>query len=445
MLPALLLILLIPGGFSLFYGHHVSNQRSHANDTMQRTWQYSFDTMRLNLQHADTSSAVWKQLSHPSVVQFRLKKNISPAASAFSGLSVGSSDMAASHYPVEIAWDYLYAEEKFSNPLKLLTGNFDLSFLLIYVFPLLIIGLNFNLLSGEKEQGTLPLIQVQKGSILQLLLTRLLFRWMLLLTAFALLTAAGLAMNAMPVKGRDVLSWMVTGATYLLVWSMLTFFIISWQRSSAFNAFSLLGCWIFLLIALPAAFQLFSRAHAADAPSVASEQREVSNEVWDYPQKQVLDSFYAYYPQYRNERAYDTGYGGTRRGMAYYEVLQQKMNRFIQPETEQRQQELQDIQRSYLYNPAVYTQSLLNKIAGTDASDQAWFRQEVRRFQDEWKHFFYHFVFTDRFFSPEDYDRLPAYVPREDLSKQQNIINGNLYLLALALCFALGGWYRFKN
>src|SRR5690606_37007439 len=47
------------------------------------------------------------------------------------------------------------------NPYNQLTGNMDLSFVILFLFPLLIIAFNFNVLSQESEHGTWSLVKVQ--------------------------------------------------------------------------------------------------------------------------------------------------------------------------------------------------------------------------------------------------------------------------------------------
>ena len=47
-------------------------------------------------------------------------------------------------------------ETPMNAPTRLLTGAFDLAFLFVVLFPLVVIGLSYELLSGERARGTLP-------------------------------------------------------------------------------------------------------------------------------------------------------------------------------------------------------------------------------------------------------------------------------------------------
>ncbi|MEJ7658781.1 MAG: hypothetical protein WKG07_03710 [Hymenobacter sp.] len=73
--------------------------------------------------------------------------------------------------------------------MKLLVGNFDLAFVLVYLLPLFVIALGYGLLAGEQESGVLPLLRVQAASVRRLLLGKLLFGFLLV---------AGLARGACP-------------------------------------------------------------------------------------------------------------------------------------------------------------------------------------------------------------------------------------------------------
>src|SRR3546814_6574788 len=51
------------------------------------------------------------------------------------------------------------------NPLNLMTGTFDISFVVIFLLPVFIIALTYDMLSGEKESGTLALAMTQPVSL----------------------------------------------------------------------------------------------------------------------------------------------------------------------------------------------------------------------------------------------------------------------------------------
>ena len=62
------------------------------------------------------------------------------------------------------------------NPQRLLSGRLDLAFVLIYLYPLLILAISYNLLSAEQEQGTLALLLSQPVSLRTVILAKVAVR-----------------------------------------------------------------------------------------------------------------------------------------------------------------------------------------------------------------------------------------------------------------------------
>jgi hypothetical protein len=88
-------------------------------------------------------------------------------ASPLEALAVGQSDLLPNRTEVTVwsgsrpgAGNYDY-----QSPINLLAGRFDLAFALIYLYPLLILSLSYNLISAEREQGTLAMLLAQPVSL----------------------------------------------------------------------------------------------------------------------------------------------------------------------------------------------------------------------------------------------------------------------------------------
>jgi ABC-2 type transport system permease protein len=197
----------------------------------------------------------------------------------------------------------LYASENV-NPTKVLNGNFDLAFVVVYLVPLLIIALGFNVLSSEKEQGILPLLLAQPISAMQLVAAKLMFRLGLVLGLVGLLSAAGLAWAGVPLDGR-VLLWLGLVGLYCLFWVGVVLLVTAWQRSSSFNAVALLGVWLGLLVLVPSLLNVYVTAARPVTQGLAltMQQREAIHGGWDRPKAETMTRFFADYPQYRDTAA----------------------------------------------------------------------------------------------------------------------------------------------
>lgn len=445
--PVILLLLIIGSG-ALYYGHAVVQERKKTLEDIRTNDAHRFDSLVYKLATADTLTAdgksTYKQLSHPAVVQFQLKPAAVFPVAPLSMLSLGVSDIAGYYHRLEINWSYLHGEEKINNPLKLLTGNIDLSFLLVYIFPLLIMGLSYDIISREQEQGTLTLVLVQGGKIITLLLARLLIRWMLFFLLFMLLAVVAPVMQG---DGwHELLSWGMITAAYTLFWCMLICLIAALGRTSAFNIAAMTTAWILLLILLPAFFRLTAEEKkvTTQAATVAAEQREQEWALWDMPKKALLDSFYSHYPRYRDAAAYDTSPASSRRLMAYYDLVTLRMDRFVANDEAIRKQEQADMVAGYFYNPAVYTQSLLNQVAHTDVADYQHYEDEVKAFHQQWKAYFFPFFFSNSVLSPADYNGIPVF-HHVSVSAGDSILSGTRYLLSLSVVIGIIAFYLLKK
>ncbi|PWV48835.1 DUF3526 domain-containing protein [Chitinophaga sp. S165] len=438
------LLLTVTGIAALYYGHTVVQERKNTLEDIYTNDTHRFDSLVNRFATADTATAegksIYRQLSHPAVVQFQLKPAAVLPPAPLAMLSLGMSDVAGYYHRLEVNWSYLHSEEKINNPLKLLTGNIDLSFLLVYIFPLLLIGVSYNIVSREEEHGTFSLLLMQGAKPLVLLLARMLIRWMLFFLLFMLLA------SAVPIiQGGgwyELLPWGVVTAAYIFFWCMLICLIAAFRKSSGFNIAAMITAWILLLILLPAFFRLKAddRKVTTQTATIAAEQREQEWALWDMPRKALLDSFYAHYPRYRDAGAYDTSAASSRRLMAYYDMVTRKMDRFVAKDESIRKQQHEEMVTGYYYCPAVYTQSLLNQVAHTDVADYSHYENEIKDFHQEWKSYFFPFFFSHKVFAPADYASIPVF-HHTSLSIYSSILRGTFYLLSLSVILGVAALY----
>jgi ABC-2 type transport system permease protein len=73
----------------------------------------------------------------------------------------------------------VFPEKQQVNPLRMFTGRFDLAFATIFITPLLILALSFNLIGADKESGILALMMTQGISLPGILLGKTLVRFLL--------------------------------------------------------------------------------------------------------------------------------------------------------------------------------------------------------------------------------------------------------------------------
>jgi ABC-2 type transport system permease protein len=302
----------------------------------------------------------------------------------------------------------LYASENV-NPTKALNGNFDLAFVLVYLFPLLIIALSFNLLSSEKEQGILTLLLAQPISAGLVVGAKLAFRLALVLGLALVLSAVAMLWAQVPLDGRVGL-WLALVTLYCLFWFGVTYLVTGLQRNSAFNAVALVGLWLVLVVLVPGLLNVYVSA-ARPVPQgieLTVKQREEIHGGWDKPKAETMNRFFALYPQFR-----DTTTIKERFVWRWYYAFQHLGDQSVQPLAAAYAQGLQQryelVNRLSWLSPAINAQTSLNALAGTDLPSHLAFQQSATRYHDALRAFYYPYLFHKVAFTHADYAQEPAH------------------------------------
>lgn len=100
----------------------------------------------------------WLDPRSLSVYGQRAPRAVAMHPQPLAAISVGQSDLFT-----HVVKPKLYGEaealgfSELSNPVQLLFGTFDLAFVITYLLPLLVLAVSYNVLSREREQGSLRL------------------------------------------------------------------------------------------------------------------------------------------------------------------------------------------------------------------------------------------------------------------------------------------------
>lgn len=336
-------------------------------------------------------------------------------------LSIGQSDIYPYSTNVDIMTEKndLFNEHEHDNPLNLLAGRFDLAFVFVFLFPLLILALSYNILSAEKENGTLQLTMANSslslrhyvvGKVLARLSPLLIFALGFSLIGFAL---SGVDMTEKNTIFRLAL-WILAVLFYALFWFALAVLVNAFNFSSATNATILAGCWVTLVIVTPALLHVAAAA-LHPVPSrleFVSKVREADNGTRSAGEK-LLSQYYGDHPELVPAGQLDVA-DFTQR---FYAIRQERQRRLL-PEVNRFDEQLRAQQtlvgRYRVFSPAVVMQETLNDIAGTSIHRQHSFINQIRAFVDDW-----HGVLIPRLMRKEnlrasDYDRMPRFRFQEE-------------------------------
>lgn len=367
--------------------------------------------------------------------------------SALTPLSLGMRDLFPYYQDV---WGRAIFRQVFqqeiNNPQKLAVGHFDWAFVVIFLLPLLLITLSYNLLSAENELGTYALLRSQPITLRQVVLAKLALRLLLVLGFLV-----GVMVLAVPILGINLaengallIKFLLVSVTYCLFWGAVIFAVVSFQRTSAINALTLLGCWLVLVLALPTLLQqILTISQPIDRTTFENLVRDEYSQ--EQPDSVVLKPYYARHPEYYSATGTpkpprETGPPDLRPYYARNEQLDLTLAPLVaQYETAVTAREATVARWNWLL-PAVNALELFNGLAGTSAAAHRDYIRQIRAFHGRWNGFFLPKVFKSKLLTPADYARFPTW-QFQSTAPDFSIGAGLLKLLLLTgAMFGLGWW-----
>lgn len=355
---------------------------------------------------------------------------------ALAGLAIGHRDIQSSVKSVNIRnLEEQKHSTKLLNPFYQLLGNMDFSFVLIYLFPLIIISFCFNLLSEEKEGGTWRLILSQSENPQQVIRTKLLIRLASVLGILVLLLIIGKFYLNIPLDGAFI-SYGLTAILYLLFWFALAWWVVSLQRSSAQNALLLLLTWVLLTIIIPSSVNalVVNLYPVPEAYSSVVDSRDGYHTKWDLPKEPTIKKFTDHYPQFVKYKHPE----GQSFSWFWYFAMQQmgddeavEATKAMKAKLQQRNTFSQTV--GYLF-PSMHAQLSLNTLSRSDMTNYLNFTSALEKFHEAKRLYFYPRIFDDSPIADENWAamKLESYQDNRNINWFKNLIP-----LVLWSCFLL--------
>lgn len=411
-LKVLLLFVFGAGIYGIYFGKFEIDKQQKRIAKVQQYERQQFDSLMLWVK-LDTTIASnkekYQQAVSPTGVgwnkhfTYYLTHDAPPAA----GLCLGQRDL----YPVYYGFNVTDLARQvntgeLANPMKLLTGNFDLSYVFVFLFPLLVVALFYNLYAGEKEGGTLSLLQSQSTSLRTILFSKGLLRltviW-LLVTVLLLLSFALQGISFLE-NGGLFFQWLVIIYSYCLFWVVLMGAAVSLRLSSALSAMIGLGIWLIFALITPALLNLFVLANEPlpNRAQIIHTLRTMNGQYWEHPKSFVLDQFYPENPQYND--------GDTTNFSKWYyasfTLLDKEANALKADFEEQVSKRNSLLEKWEWLAPAAMVHEELSELSNTDRESHLEFVKEVYAYHEGLKELYYARIFKGEQFSMEDLKKL---------------------------------------
>ncbi len=366
-------------------------------------------------------------------------------------LSIGQSDLYPYYFKLNLrSKQAILASDEIENPTNLLAGRFDLAFVLISLFPLVILALGYNLISAEREQGTLVLALSQPLTLSQLVLGKIALRGLLLLGLLLAFTLGGAALTG--VNLADSSAWLRLGlwialmSLYTAFWFGLAVLVNTFRASSATNALTLAGCWLAFVLVLPSLANLVatslypvpSRVEMVQAMRSAGKEAQSKGSV-------LLSKYMEDHPELVPEEKGAPDFAS----LSY--AVQMEVDRRVQPILDQFDRQV-SAQQSFVdtfrfVSPAILVQSALNDLSGTSLGRYQHFTRLVDRFFGQWQAYFLPKVFAKTKLTSAQTAEFPRYQWEEesDASVLSRVAVTLAGLAALAAVVLLASFARLRG
>ena len=260
--PALIAIALVV--VTIFYAGWSGDQWRDA----QATSLSSFEADRLEAlaEWRDSLAAIEAGTVEPSLYDANPMSITFPAVlppSSLADFAIGHADLHPASAEIS-PWRNLssmFGRYQFDNPSTLSVSAFDVASVLVLVLPVLMIAVSFDVLAGERSRGSLAMILSTPVPMTRLVWTRLLFRnGVLWLAAIAAMLVLLIVNDAGGDRVARFALWLVAGLAYGLFWLAAIAYCVSRFRSATDTAAAMVGLWLRLVLAVPAAITTATEA-----------------------------------------------------------------------------------------------------------------------------------------------------------------------------------------
>lgn len=343
----------------------------------------------------------------------------------------------------------LFIEYEFSNPTLSSMGGFDLTFLIVVLAPLIMIGASFDIFAGDRERGRARLIAAQAGHVAPSVWKRLALRnltiWIcfgVIATIAAMITPSGMSL---PVRLLHFVMWFGIAAIYGLFWFALIAFAAAFIKRSETVAAALFASWAVFVFAVPAIGGALAEA-AYPPPSrlvFLSEMRE--GEVKAIRETAELTAgFLADHPELiESDEAvpgfYRSNFLGNR------EVVE-RTTPVLEEFNQSRQQRANLIGKLQFLSPPMIANNALATIAGGDVARSMAYQEQARAALDELFEHIGPAVVAKQRISLAEFDTIPKFEFQDQpLSQKAMSVAaplGFLAIFALLLLFAARQRFR---
>ena len=379
---------------------------------------------------------------HPSYVGTWSQQPALLPPSPIEWLSFGQSDLYTSAY----GGPGIGEVSQIGNPLTLSIGHWDVSAAVVYLLPLVILALGFDLTASERESGIWQMILSQPVRESSVLLAKWAAVSGIVLGTLTVMFLCGVSLlwrNLAAGMLLRILTAALAILVYTLFWLALVLGVNMLRRSAAQSAMICAVAWLLFVIFLPFAIdQVSTSVYPVPPRSVLADvSRSAPEQAVQTPRPQLIHAFLARH----NEIQVPANLSDLGQLYLYRAARDEESQRIRQSAQDRWEEQLRSQQAladglAWLSPPALLTNALM-ELAGTGRSRYLDFMRQKSQF--EWD---YDAVFLPRrltlpnsIFTAADYALIPTMNYQEEPAKRVLArTRGSLLGLILTCCASWG-------
>ena len=427
-----LLLLLAALGFGAWSGtrtldHQARGMKAMVSDTEAIRTKFRVDLEKYERKIAATGEAMQmaRYTYRPGEVPLgtnpgAVSKKPEPAVLPPTGLAAfatGQSDLQLSYVAVSaVPMAKITEKSELGNPVNLKRGSFDLAFVIVFLLPIFILAISYDMLSSEHERGTLAMVLSHPISLGKLMTSKVISRAAIIVAVvlaggFAALLTIGTQLDSPDTWMRFGL-WIAATLLYSCFWFALAVLVNAMGRNSATNGLVLAGVWLALTAVVPTLVSVVATS-TYPTPSrfdfiTASRDAQTASE------KNYVEAL----NQYFYDHVEYTPGANVKDFLAVSMAKADAVDKAMAPLYARFQTQLarQDrmVSRFQFLSPAIMMQQALNSISGTDAGRYANFIEQVSAFRTEWTGYFAKRFLNDEPLRSAEYDQIPRFQYQEE-------------------------------
>jgi len=277
--------------------------------------------------------------------------------------------------------------KEIANPERIQSGTLDFSFVVLFLMPLLLLVLLYNIKGLEAEQGFLPLVFVQTGSKNWWILSRAVFYTLLVLFVLFGVILYGATLTKV-FEANNTAFWAILKdiTIYLLFWVVIYFLILKYGKNIISNTLQMIGIWLLITFIIPAAIHQWVSIEKPTnlMTDLIDAKRDKTDEIYEMSDEETDKQLFELYPGLKKtEIALDPLYIEEARSDSRVALVNRAMKTTISKIEEENRTKNELISSTYWFSPLTYFQNKLNHSSKTHYDDYQAYRNNIQNLVDK--------------------------------------------------------------